>query len=186
MYSIKAQIFLFLILPFMIIGSISFVFASIYVKDGFEKNLQTSAFIDAERISDSIKEATLSKDIRTRRECTRIYIPKSKTIPHRAYFLKSSRRDRQSQRRRSYFHTGSAHHLRTISHRDDARNIRFHRDYGSIRPGFLYSLRDQYGWVTDAFSAHAPPLTHDNRPNCRTITNRGKFHTRKHGSAYAG
>ena len=63
MYSIKAQIFLFLILPFMIIGSISFVFASIYVKDGFEKNLQTSAFIDAERISDSIKEATLSKDI---------------------------------------------------------------------------------------------------------------------------
>lgn len=63
MRSLKTKIFLLLILPFVIIGGISFLFASIYLRITFEKNLEQSALVDTERIEIAIRDATLSKDV---------------------------------------------------------------------------------------------------------------------------
>lgn len=63
MRSIKTQIFISLILPFLLIGSILFMFASFYVKNNFRTTIERYAFIETNHIGNSIIDATLSKNI---------------------------------------------------------------------------------------------------------------------------
>ena len=63
MRSIKTQIFLSLILPFMLIGSVLLIFASFYVKSNFKATIENYACIETNRIGNSIVDPTLSKDI---------------------------------------------------------------------------------------------------------------------------
>lgn len=60
--SIKTNIFLFLIVPFILIGGASFLFASYYLRHTFTHHLEQDAQIDTTRIANTIKNALLSHD----------------------------------------------------------------------------------------------------------------------------